>query len=248
MFTTILVAVDQSPGAATVLPFARALAARCHAGLRVLPIEEPALPGAAGSPWSVRPSDRHPATDSLHGESPAWLDAAIGSYHDESTLVVTTSPVRSSDSSLSVTQCLDAFRAPVLALPGGEAPGLLCTSGRTPRLLVVLDQSTSDDVLLSPVISLAHATGGHVTLVSVGGEGSRSKARLAYLDRVADQLRAKGLSVASRVTGNIPQVVELAKGSTLVAVASETMSGDGPSLATALIDLAVRPVLTVSGG
>jgi nucleotide-binding universal stress UspA family protein len=118
------------------------------------------------------------------------------------------------------------------------------TFGR--HLLVALDGSTLAESVLGPAAELAHATGGHMTLVRVVGphvsagemsalsgagyaDTSTAEA-IRYLEQTAESIRGEGMTVATRVaTGSAPALA-LARmvhqlGADLVAIATHGYGG-----------------------
>jgi nucleotide-binding universal stress UspA family protein len=137
---------------------------------------------------------------------------------------------------------------PVLLVHPGqiEPPG---GDGRH-RILVALDLSPHSEAILEPVISFAQLTGGHVTLVHVVerlfemgkltvptpiplspafAEVTRAEAQ-RKLDQIADRIRERGVSVASRVILGINvagSLLETLKGSRFDLVAMTTHGAGG---------------------
>jgi nucleotide-binding universal stress UspA family protein len=93
--------------------------------------------------------------------------------------------------------------APVLLVSPEEAGSAAAPCGLR-SILVALDLSANAEAILEPVIGLTNLSDGHVTLVHVLDparqrfEQRQAKAQ-QWLDRVADRLRLRGVSVSTRL-------------------------------------------------
>ncbi len=159
--------------------------------------------------------------------------------------------------------------APVLLIHPSKDEG---QSAEVQGILVALDLSPQSEAILEPVVSFAQLTGAHVTLVHVVervfemgkftvptpiplspafAEASRVEAQ-RKLDRVADRLRERGLSVSTRVVigldvaGSLVDALEEPK----YGLVAMTTHGSGGmrrllmgSVATKVLRKAAKPLL-----
>jgi nucleotide-binding universal stress UspA family protein len=159
---------------------------------------------------------------------------------------------------------------PVLLVhPGQDEPHV---GKGTHRILVALDLSPQSEAILEPVVSFAQLTESHVTLVHVVervfemgkltvptpiplspafAETARVEAQ-QKLDRIADRIRERGVSVASRVIIGLNAVgglLDTLKGSRFDLVAMTTHGTGGMrrllmgSVATQLLRKSAKPLL-----
>jgi nucleotide-binding universal stress UspA family protein len=252
MFDRLVVALDRSSGSETILSLSAALARRCRAGIIVVPLED-IVPTQVVAEFAAKT-----------GPAGAWLPSgpvmeAQSSCQELGSVLI----VALNDTPRRRVRSLDD---PVLLLPAQPTTNLIGGQRHSPRFLVVLTHPGADGVDLQSVTMLAQSVDAHLTLVTVvspadpdlapaparGGRanhGVRVRVAQLQLDRLADQLREEGVSVASIVlTSRDPTsglIEKLRQGYDLVAVGCPSSTDDrdlGPELES-VIAQTEKPVL-----
>jgi nucleotide-binding universal stress UspA family protein len=160
-----------------------------------------------------------------------------------------------------------SLHEPVLLLPPKPATKLVGVERHSPKFLVALTHPGVDGVALQSVKMLAQSVDAHLTLVTVvspadpdqapaPGQGGRNhgvRVRMSQLqlDRLADQLREEGISVASIVLTSPDRAAALVEkvrqGYDLIAVVCPSSTDDpdlGP-VVESVIAQTDKPVLVM---
>jgi nucleotide-binding universal stress UspA family protein len=168
----ILVALDGSPAAATVLPAARTLAAQLAADLRIVHAGENilAIPAQLRAGGSV---EHEPLVTELHAAPAVALLAAARQPGVELVALTTHAGVIGADGHLGATAISIIARNPhpTLVVRPEAVTGLTASVAPMRRLLVPFDGAPSTASLLGPALAFASRLQAAIDILYVGGAG-----------------------------------------------------------------------------
>jgi nucleotide-binding universal stress UspA family protein len=255
MYQRIIVPLDGSELAESVVPFVQQLASGLNASVELLRVVNlshafPYTPESYLAPDTyelVIEADESAAKDYLDKVAAKLTAAGIGTTtavvsgfpasaiidaagNDPTTLVAMTTHGRSGLARFALGSVAE------LVLRGAAAPVFLSrplakTQGKLDRILVPLDGSAFGERVLPVVEALAPALKASVTLLQVTDKDDETEAR-SYLDSIADRLRQAGIGEVNTHTSDDPVaegIIDTAEdlGLDMIAMATHGRSGPG---------------------
>lgn len=264
MIRSIVVPLDGSRFAETALPRARQLAVSARAELHLTLIHQPTTTGRreaerylADLVARIAPN-REPVTDFSIRDGDPVESLVSGIRQAAAELVVMATHGRGSIAPLALTSIAEGLirtsPAPLLLVqPRGDH---LEPSVRAHSLLAPVDLDRDLESVIAALADFACLTQAHVTLLHVVTPVTLPRGTAQKrLDRLADELRARGIRAAARVVGGTDIaatiIAELAHGpADLLAVAPRRaeVSGWSPAdgITESLLRNATKPVLILS--